>query len=173
MRDLRGFDKFRAATDMRTPPIPIIARMEKDLEKRFGFLVADVGRLSGKRFDELSRAKLDLTRAQYRALAYLSYHGEMNQVCLADLMEVAPISAGRLLDRMEEGGWIARRPNPLDRRERMVRMTDKADQALDAARKVGDEVTLQALNGFSAAETDQFLDFLQRARANLSKGAGS
>ena len=32
---------------------------------------------------------------------------------------------------------------------------------------------LQALNGFSAAETDQFLDFLQRARANLSKGAGS
>jgi DNA-binding MarR family transcriptional regulator len=88
-------------------------------------------------------------------------------------MEVAPISAGRLLDRMEEGGWIARRPNPLDRRERMVRMTDKADQALDAAREVGDEVTLQALNGFSAAETDQFLDFLQRARANLSKGAGS
>lgn len=143
--------------------------MEKNLEKRFGFLVADVGRLSGKRFDDLSRSTLDLTRAQYRALVYLSYHGDMNQAGLADLLEVAPISAGRLLDRMEEGGWIARRPNPEDRRERMVAMTEKAGQALDAARKVGDVVTAQALGGFSDAEAEQFLGFLQRARANLLK----
>ncbi|GJG95474.1 MarR family winged helix-turn-helix transcriptional regulator [Cupriavidus pauculus] len=146
--------------------------MEKNLEKRFGFLVADVGRLSGKRFDDLSRSTLDLTRAQYRALAYLSFHGEMNQAALADLMEVAPISAGRLLDRMEDGGWIARRPNPEDRRERMVCITEKADQALDAAQHVGDVVTAQALDGFSDAEIDQFLVYLQRARGNLSKPQG-
>jgi len=146
--------------------------MEKNLDKRFGFLVSDVGRLSGKRFDELSRATLDLTRAQYRALAYLSYHGEMNQAALADLMEVAPISAGRLLDRMEEGGWIARRPNAEDRRERMVRITEKAEQALDAARHVGDVVTAQALGGFTADEVEHFLEFLQRARNNLSRPQG-
>ena len=52
----------------------------------------------------------------------------MNQARLADLMEVAPISAGRLLDRMEEGGWIERLPNPDDRRERQVRMTAKAQR---------------------------------------------
>jgi len=145
--------------------------MEKNIEKRFGFLVADVGRLSGKRFDDLARATLDLTRAQYRALAYLRHYGEINQASLADLMEVAPISAGRLLDRMEEGGWIVRRSNAEDRRERMVSVTEKAEQALDAAREVGDVVTDQALNGFSAAEADQFIGFLQRARANLSKPA--
>jgi len=145
--------------------------MEKNLERRFGFLVADVGRLSGKRFDDLARATLDLTRAQYRALAYLRHYGEINQASLADLMEVAPISAGRLLDRMEEGGWIVRRSNAEDRRERMVSVTEKAEQALDAAREVGDVVTDQALNGFSAAEADQFIGFLQRARANLSKPA--
>ncbi|MEN7530395.1 MULTISPECIES: MarR family winged helix-turn-helix transcriptional regulator [unclassified Cupriavidus] len=143
--------------------------MDKNLDKRFGFLVADVGRLSGKRFDELSRATLDLTRAQYRVIANLSFHGEMNQAALADLMEVAPISAGRLLDRMEEGGWIARRPNPQDRRERMVDITEKAGQALDAARAVGDLVTSEALSGFSAEEAERFIGFLQRARANLLK----
>jgi len=143
--------------------------MEKNLEKRFSFLVADVSRLSGKRFDDLARATLDLTRAQYRALAYLTHHGEINQASLADLMEVAPISAGRLLDRMEEGGWIVRRANAEDRRERMVSVTEKAEQALHAAREVGDMVTAQALTGFSVAEADQFIGFLQRARANLSK----
>ena len=143
--------------------------MEKNLEKRFGFLVADVGRLSGRRFDELSRVTLDLTRAQYRALAYLTHYGEINQASLADLMEVAPISAGRLLDRMEDGGWIVRRPNPEDRRERMVGVTEKAEQALHSAREVGDVVTSEALSGFSDTEAEQFIGFLQRARANLSK----
>jgi DNA-binding MarR family transcriptional regulator len=138
--------------------------METNLERRFGFLVADVGRLTGRRFDELSRATLDLTRAQYRALACLTHYGEINQACLADLMEVAPISAGRLLDRMEEGGWIVRRPNPADRRERMVSVTEKAEQALHAAREVGDVVTSEALNGFNAEEAEQFIGFLQRAR---------
>lgn len=152
-------------------PTPYNRAMETNLERRFGFLVADVGRLTGRRFDELSRATLDLTRAQYRALACLTHYGEINQACLADLMEVAPISAGRLLDRMEEGGWIVRRPNPADRRERMVSVTEKAEQALHAAREVGDVVTSEALNGFNAEEAEQFIGFLQRARGNLSKPA--
>ncbi|QCP50407.1 MarR family transcriptional regulator [Trinickia violacea] len=143
--------------------------METQLDKRFGFLISDVGRLSGKRFDDLAKSSLDLTRAQCRALAYLAHHGEVNQARLADLLEVAPISAGRLLDRMEDGGWIERLPNPQDRRERQVRMTAKAHKALESARRVGDEVAVEALNGLSQLEREQLIDLLQRVRANLSR----
>jgi DNA-binding MarR family transcriptional regulator len=142
--------------------------MEKHLEKRFGFLISEVGRLCGKRFDDLAKSSLDLTRAQCSALAYLSHYGEVNQARLADLLQVAPISAGRLLDRMEEGGWIERLPNPEDRRERQVRMTAKAEKALDAARRVGDEVTAKALSGFSEKEQAQLMALLKRVRVNLS-----
>jgi DNA-binding MarR family transcriptional regulator len=142
--------------------------METHLDKRFGFLIADVDRLCGKRFDELAKSSLDLTRAQCRALAYLSHHGEMNQASLADLLEVAPISAGRLLDRMEEGGWIQRFPNPEDRRERQVRMTPKAENALDKARRVGDEIANEALAGLAPQEKAQLISLLQRVRFNLS-----
>lgn len=141
--------------------------METKLEKRFGFLVSDVGRLCGKRFDDLAKSSLDLTRAQCRVLAYLSHYGEVNQARLADLLEVAPISAGRLLDRMEEGGWIERQPNPEDRRERVVRMTPKAENALDKARRVGDEVAAEALAGLGAQEREQLIGLLQRVRVNL------
>ena len=85
-------------------------RMKTQLEERFGFLISDVGRLAGKRFDDLAKSSVDLTRAQCRVLAYLAHYGDINQARLADLLEVAPISAGRLLDRMEEGGWIERTP---------------------------------------------------------------
>ncbi|KWR89370.1 MarR family winged helix-turn-helix transcriptional regulator [Cupriavidus sp. IDO] len=142
--------------------------MESESEKRFGFLVTDVGRLCGKRFDDLAKSTLDLTRAQCRALAYLSHHGEISQASLAEILEVAPISAGRLLDRMEEGGWIVRRPNPDDRRERLVRMTAKAAKALDKARRVGDEIAAEALQGLSQAEHEQLIALLQRVRGNLA-----
>ncbi|BDB25844.1 hypothetical protein CTP10_R32360 [Cupriavidus sp. P-10] len=46
--------------------------MESESEKRSGFLVTDVGRLCGKRFDDLPKSTLDLTRTQCRALAYLA-----------------------------------------------------------------------------------------------------
>ncbi|CAG4888828.1 Transcriptional regulator SlyA [Paraburkholderia saeva] len=142
--------------------------MKTPFEQRFGFLVSDVGRLCGKRFDDLAKSSLDLTRAQCRALAYLSHYGDVNQARLADLLEVAPISAGRLLDRMAEGGWIERSMNPQDRRERQIRMTEKAEQTLGKARIVGDEVAAEALNGFSEEETQQLISLLQRVRNNLS-----
>ena len=143
--------------------------MQTQLDKRFGFLVSDVGRLCGKRFDDLAKSSLDLTRAQCRALAYLSHYGEMNQARLADLMEVAPISAGRLLDRMEEGGWIERQPNPDDRRERQVRMTAKAQKALNAARRVGDEIAAGGASGFSARKRAVDRDACGACAANLSR----
>jgi DNA-binding MarR family transcriptional regulator len=143
--------------------------MKTQFEERFGFLISDVGRLCGKRFDDLAKSSLDLTRAQCRALAYLSHYGEVNQARLADLLEVAPISAGRLLDRMEEGGWIERWSNPEDRRERQVRMTAKAERALGKARKVGDEVAAEGLSGLSDEEARQLISLLQRVRGNLSR----
>src|SRR6201996_3830691 len=117
-------------------------RMKTQLDERFGFLISDVGRLTGKRFDDLAKSTVDLTRAQCRVLAYLAHYGDMNQVRLADLLEGAPISAARLLDRMEEGGWIERIANPLDRREHQISMTAKAERSLGVARKVGDEVAV-------------------------------
>ena len=141
--------------------------MTTDLEKRFGFLVVDVGRLYGKRYDELAKSSLELTRAQCRMIAYLAHYGDMNQARLAELLEVAPISAGRLLERMEESGWVVRTPNPEDRREWLVSLTPKAEAVLAGARRVGDEVQAEALAGFTLEEAEQFSAMLQRVRANL------
>ena len=143
--------------------------MDTQLEERFGFLISDVGRLCGKRFDDRAKTSVDLTRAQCRVLAYLDRHGGVNQARLAELLDVAPISAGRLLDRMEEGGWIDRLANPDDRRERQVRMTPKARRTLDQARKVGDEVAAEGLDGFSDYEIYLLISLLQRVRVNLAR----
>ncbi|MBN3760337.1 MarR family transcriptional regulator [Burkholderia sp. Ac-20365] len=143
--------------------------MKTHFDERFGFLISDVGRLVGKRFDDLARLSIDLTRAQCRALAYLSFYGDINQARLADLLEVAPISAGRLLDRMEEGGWIERIGNPRDRREKQIRITEKAERTLDEAKQVGDQVAAEGLSGLTEEESKQLIALLQKVRGNLTK----
>ncbi|TGS24967.1 MarR family transcriptional regulator, partial [bacterium M00.F.Ca.ET.180.01.1.1] len=77
-----------------------------------------------------------LSSAQWRLMVRVAKEEGITQARLAELLEIEPISVSRLVDRMEEGGWIERTANPQDRRERQVRMTAKAERALGKARKV-------------------------------------
>ena len=54
----------------------------------------------------------------------------INQAGLADLLEIRPMTLVRQIDRMEEAGWIERRPDPADRRARRLYLTAKARPVL-------------------------------------------
>ena len=99
-----------------------------------------------RRFDQRARA-LGLTRAQWNVLSHLYRNDGINQAGLADLMEVEPITVGRQLDRMEEAGWIARRPDPSDRRVRRIYMTPQAQGVLYQLRELSRDIYAEALQG--------------------------
>ena len=145
----------------------IIAGMDKGYDNRLGFLITDAGRLCGRLFDERARARLGLTRAQSRVLAYLSWYGETNQARLAETLGISPISLTRLLDRMTEGGWVTRVADAGDRRAYCVQATRKARAALVQVLDVGDRVADEALAGFDAHEREVLMGLLHRMRANL------
>lgn len=144
--------------------------MKTQLDERFGFLISDVGRLTGKRFDDLAKSSVDLTRAQCRVLAYLAHYGDTNQARLADLLEVAPISAGRLLDRMEEGGWIERRQDAADRRVRTIHPTPKAREAYAKVKAMAVEVYEESLKGVPSETRRGLIAGLQAMVENLADG---
>lgn len=133
----------------------------------FCFLIADAGRLVGKRFDQRAKAVLNLSRAQCSALAYLECNSNINQAQLADLLGVTPIASARLLDRMEAGGWIVREADASDRRVRRLALTDQARCALADAQAVGRKVAEEALAGLSAAERSTLTALLEKVRNNL------
>jgi DNA-binding MarR family transcriptional regulator len=147
--------------------------MAKKTSHSFSFLITDTGRLVGKRFDQRAKYVLDLSRAQCSVLAHLDRHPHIHQAQLADLLGVTPIAGARLLDRMEAGGWITRASDASDRRVRRPMLTDKASNALSAARKVGQAVANEALAGFSASEIKTFSELLERVRHNLADAVES
>src|SRR5436853_4979211 len=139
-----------------------------DLERSFGFLVNDVARLFGRRFD-LNGRRLGLTRAQCRTLGYLARNEGINQAGLADLLEIRPMTLVRQIDRMEEAGWIERRPDPADRRARRLFLTGKAWPILDRIFDVANETRDEALNRLSPGESEALIELLDRVHASLSE----
>lgn len=138
-----------------------------DLEQSFGFLVHDVARLFGRRFNQRALLFLGLTRAQCKVLGYLARNEGINQAGLADLLEIKPMTLVRQIDRMEEDGWIARRPDPGDRRAYRLVLTEKARPLLASILDLSTAVRAEAFAGLSKEEGKQLIDLLRRVHANL------
>jgi MarR family transcriptional regulator, transcriptional regulator for hemolysin len=138
-----------------------------DLDRSFGFLVNDVARLFGRRFSH-NGSRLGLTRAQCRTLGYLARNEGINQAGLADVLEIRPMTLVRQIDRMENAGWIERRPDPADRRARRLYLTDKARPILGRIWDVANETRDEALARLSATESKQLIELLRRVHATLS-----
>jgi DNA-binding MarR family transcriptional regulator len=146
--------------------LPLVSAM--NLDRSFGFLVHDVARLFARRFNQRALLFLGLTRAQCKVLGYLARNEGINQAGLADLLEIKPMTLVRQIDRMEEDGWIERRPDPGDRRARRLVLTEKARPILARILDLSNEIRAEAFAGLSEVEGRDLISLLGRVHGNLS-----
>ncbi|MFN4097340.1 MAG: MarR family winged helix-turn-helix transcriptional regulator [Sphingomonas sp.] len=132
-----------------------------------GFLISDVSRLLRKRFDERARL-IGVTRQQWRTLSVLKRHEGSNQGMLAELLEVEPITLGRMIDRLEEAGWVERRRDPGDRRVWRIHLTDAAQPILLQLKTIADALFVDAAEGISPTDQAKLHALLEQLRANLN-----
>ena len=138
----------------------------------FGFLLHEVARLLKKRFEQNARGS-GLTRSQWQVLAYLSLNEGINQSGLAELLEIEPITLGRIVDKLQMLGLVERRPDPSDRRVWLLHLTPAARPKLTQLRKLGEVTRGEALAGVSEADTERLLKTLQTLKENLTDAFGS
>ena len=137
------------------------------LDRSLGFLLGDSSRLLRKRFDRLARS-FGMTRAQWGVIAVLRRDEGINQTAMADIMDIEPITLGRHIDRLEEAGWVERRPDPDDRRAWRIFLTDKVQPVLEEMENIAIEVRNDAMVDFSSMERERFIDNLIRVKSNLA-----
>jgi DNA-binding MarR family transcriptional regulator len=135
--------------------------------RNFGFLVREVSSLSALNFERHSD-ELGLTLAQCKVLAYLQRNEGISQVRLAELTDTDPMTLARTLERMESEGWIARRPDPADRRARQLFLEPHGTALLEGIWRVADRARADAMSGLSAADRAQLMGLLERVRCNLN-----
>ena len=132
-----------------------------------GFLLHEVARLMKRRFERHARGS-GLTRSQWQVLAYLSLHEGINQSGLAELLEIEPITLGRIVDKLQIFGLVERRPDPSDRRVWLLHLTPAAGPKLTLLHGLGAVTRGEALAGVPDADIEHLLKTLQALKANLT-----
>ena len=133
-----------------------------------GFLLHDVARLLKKRLEQHSRGS-GLTRSQWQILAYLAQNEGINQKGLAELLDIEPITLGRIVDKLETLRLIKRNPHPTDRRRWLLHLMPAARSRLEQAGEYGDVTRREALAGVSEADKQHLLKTLQALKQNLTQ----
>jgi DNA-binding MarR family transcriptional regulator len=133
-----------------------------------GFLLGDAARLLRRSFDERARS-LGVTRPQWRVLALLKRFDGSTQVNVADMLDVEPITLGRMVDRMQDAGLVERRADPADRRIWRLHLTAEGEQKNTALRPTALALFDDALAGLDPAQRLELEAMLNIIRANLTR----
>jgi MarR family transcriptional regulator, transcriptional regulator for hemolysin len=132
------------------------------------FLINDVGRLLRTYADQKAR-QFGMTRAQWAVLLKLERYEGANQSDLAEYLEIQPITLTRLVDRLCDSGLIERRPDPADRRAKLLYLTPAARPLIE---KISAEIEVLAdevLAGTDRQAVDAAMSQLGIARENLKQ----
>ena len=111
--------------------------------------------------------EIGLVVGQPKLITYLACHGPCGQRELAEYFEVDSAAVSRMVDSLEKGGFITRRPNEENRRCNSIELTEKGHRADETWRERCREMEELMLDGFSAEERERFAGYLSRAYRNL------
>lgn len=132
----------------------------------FGFLLHDVSRLMRRRFEQHAR-HLGLTRAQWQAMIFLAKMEGCHQRVLAEALEWEPITLARVLDRLEQAGYVERRPDEKDRRAWRLYLTPNAAGVLTAMKDLFFATKNEATQHLTPADIEEGQRILTVMKSNL------
>ena len=117
--------------------------------------------------------RLGITRGQWLVLTRLHRRPGASHSELAEMMEVEKATAGRMIDRMEKGGWVERRADPIDRRVKRLHLTPEARRVHARMWAIAEATVDDALAPLSLSERDQFTRLAARVKIQLQSMAGA
>ena len=127
---------------------------------RISFLHKDLRKALSKKLSQL-----DLPNWAFDVLASLRRQGDPFEMSPSELCEATQLTSGAMtnrLDRLEDSGFLERRPDPDDRRGLIIRLTGKGRQKIDQALEIRFEHANRALDPLSDSEQQQLTQLLRK-----------
>ena len=140
--------------------------------KELAWEIAETSRMMRRFYDRRASA-LGVTTAQWRVIAHVGHTPGLKQVELAERLDVEPITACRIVDRLEEAGLVERQRDPDDRRAWRLVLTGKAQPIYRRLGDLAEAMSSEAFAGFSLKEFEDFRAKLARVRDNVSRADGA
>jgi len=141
----------------------------KKIKTNGGFLISQIKQLQGRVFEKmLKESEVDaFNGAQGRILYVLWEHEKLTISEIGRMTSLAKTTLTSMLDRMEEGELVKRIPDPNNRRQIFISITDKAKEYKEAYDRVSDQMNTLFYQGFTEDEVLDFEDKLKRIIKNM------
>ncbi len=141
------------------------------MQTRGGFLISQIKQVQGRIFEKLlAKSGVDaFNGAQGRILYVLWQKDALPIVALSRQTGLAKTTLTGMLDRLENQGLIIRSPEPSDRRQIIIRLTEKAKLLSEDYARVSNEMAEIFYRGFSEDDIIRFERTLDRILVNLTE----
>lgn len=141
------------------------------METKGGYLISRIKQVGTRIFDRmLSDSGIDsFNGAQGRILYVLWQNDEISISSLSAQTSLANTTLTAMLDRMEKSDLIERRPDPKDRRNKLIALTKKAEALKGDYLDISQKMNELYYKGFSEEEIKILENYLQRILTNLEK----
>jgi MarR family transcriptional regulator for hemolysin len=140
--------------------------LEQDFEQSVGYWAHMMARSFERALNE-ELAPHGITLRQCQVLGWLALDCELTQSQLADRLRIEPPTLVRILDRMQEAGWIARHSDPEDRRKKLIRATRRVKPVWERILDCIHRVRARALEGIADEDVQAARRVLVRMHGNL------
>ena len=134
-----------------------------------GFVLIDVSRMLRSAFERrIATAGLGLTPGEARALVRIASLEGSRQLDIAQRMGIEPMTLSTYLDRLQSLGYIERRPDPADRRAKLIFTTPSAADLITNIRTEQIELMQHVTSGIGEEALGLLRQQLKQLRANLT-----
>jgi DNA-binding MarR family transcriptional regulator len=116
---------------------------------------------------ELAAQGVDLRHSQVHALRCLYKEGPMSAGELARALAYDGGAMTRLLDQLEQGGYLHRRPDPADRRALRIELSESGAATVRGIADYRKRVVDRALEALDEEERRHLTDYLRRILTTL------
>ncbi|MEO9306902.1 MAG: MarR family winged helix-turn-helix transcriptional regulator [Nitrososphaera sp.] len=143
-----------------------------DYENSVGFVVYATSKVIQKAYDVELRNKAGITITQAKIIFALYAQSGSTLRELADKIGVESPTLVPVIDKMEEDGYVKRKPDSKDRRIKRIFTTPKADRLWDSMMDCASQVRKVSTTSLSEQEVQSAIRTIRKISKNLSEYLG-
>ena len=137
-----------------------------DYKNSVAFLTRNASKALEKALDIEFLRSYDISGAQWKVIAALAISDGLNQKEVADFLSLDSSTLVPVIDKLEQGGFITRKPNPKDRRNNRIFITKKSESIIDLIVDTILKIRKIAYRDISASDIEVTKKVLQKMTEN-------
>lgn len=137
-----------------------------DYENSLGMIARNASKLLEKAFDLELLRDYGMSGGQWRTIAALAYRDGLSQREVADLISLDSSTLVPIIDKLEQNGFVKRQPDPKDRRNKRIFLTEKSQSIIDSIVDAALNLRKAVYKDISARDMDIAKTVLRKVNEN-------